>query len=180
MKRRKGSDGGSDGEKAQKERLTPRNAKRAIAVSKVVAPALMPVAVRAAGLARGMWDERKARRLGVPATELNNFTGKGGALHARIARVGVALAELQAATGNAGGPRTGEVNAFVAEAGPRLLDLAAAVRAAELMPAERRRGAHRAVAAELDHIEPRLLELLGIPATDPVSDMPPAGATRPR
>jgi hypothetical protein len=111
---------------------------------------------------------------------LNNFTGKGGALHARIARVGVALAELQAATGNAGGPRTGEVNAFVAEAGPRLLDLAAAVRAAELMPAERRRGAHRAVAAELDHIEPRLLELLGIPATDPVSDMPPAGATRPR
>jgi len=179
MKRRKGS-GDSDGKNARKERITPGNAKRAIAVSKVLAPALIPVVMRAVALARGAWDERKARRLGVPATELNNFTGKGGALHARIARVGVTLAELQATTGNSGGPRAEEVNAFVAETAPRLLDLAAAVRAAELMPAERRRGAHRAVAAELDRVEPRLLGLLGISTTASASGRPRADAATPR
>jgi hypothetical protein len=31
-----------------------------------------------------------------------------------------------------------------------------------MMPTERRRAAHRAVAAELDRIEPELLRLLGV------------------
>ncbi|WP_028927300.1 DUF6474 family protein [Pseudonocardia acaciae] len=131
--------------------ITAGNAKRAVAVGKVLAPVLIPVAVRAAGVARGLWDERRARRLGVAPGELNSYSGRGGALHARIAVLARSLREL-------GDQRS----AFVAATEPRLADLAAAVRAAELMPTERRRAAHRAVAAELDRIEPELLDLLGV------------------
>ena len=77
------------------------------------------------------------------------------------------------------GERASTVERFVAATEPRLVDLAAAVRAAELMPTERRRAAHRAVAAELDRIEPELLRLLGVddagpPGTHTVIDSPSA------
>jgi hypothetical protein len=151
---------GKDAEGSAKPVVTSGNAKRAIAVGKVVAPVLAPFAIRAAGLARGVWDERRARRLGVPPGELANFSGKGGALHARIAGVGRSLAELRSA--GAQGDRADEIERFVAGTEPRLADLAAAVRAAELMPTERRRAAHRTVAGELDRIEPEILKHLGI------------------
>lgn len=143
---------------AGRELVTPRNAKRAVAVGKVLAPVLLPVAVHAAGVVRGLWDERRARRLGVAPGELNNFSGRGGALHARIA----VLARELHALGSGAGSRSAQVSAFVADTEPRLADLAAALRAAELMPTERRRAAHRAVAAELDRIEPALLGTLGV------------------
>ncbi|HEY2206521.1 MAG TPA: DUF6474 family protein [Pseudonocardia sp.] len=164
MKRRKASEDSTATESAEsKPVVTPSNAKRAIAVGKVLAPVLAPIAMRAAAVARGAWDERKARRLGVAPGELKNFSGKGGALHARIAGVGGSLAELRAGShGVTAGERAAEVNAFVAGAEPRLVDLSAAVRAAELMPADRRRAAHRAVSAELDQLEPQLLRLLGV------------------
>jgi hypothetical protein len=148
------------------DKITARNARRAIAVGKVLAPVLTPLAMRAAAMARGAWDDRRARRLGVAPGELNHYSGKGGALHARISGVAGALRELEAASaaGAAGahGDRSAEVDRFVADTERRLVDLAAAVRAAELMPSERRRAAHRAVAAELDRIEPELLRLLGV------------------
>ena len=140
--------------------ITPSNAKRAIAVGKVLAPVLLPFAMRAAGAARGAWDDYRARRLGVAPSELTSYSGKGGALHARIDGIAASLLELKAAPGQ--GERADAVKRFVADAEPRLIDLAAAVRAAELMPAERRRAAHRAVAAELDRLEPELLRLLGV------------------
>ena len=133
--------------------ITPSNTKRALQVGKILAPALLPVAMRAAGMARGAWDEHRARRLGVEPGELLKYSGRGGALHARIARVSRALAEL---------PTSEQHREFSAEVEPRLVDLAAAVRAAELMPTQRRRAAYRAVAGELDRIEPRLLNLLGV------------------
>jgi hypothetical protein len=160
MKRRKAQAAPAAGESAERNLgglVTPSNAKRAIAVGKVLAPVLIPIAMRAAGAARGIWDDRRARRLGVAPGELGLYSGKGGALHARIARVAQALPEL-----NGSGDQAGAVTQFVADTEPRLTDLAAAVRAAEMMPTERRRAAHRAVAAELDRIEPELLRLLGV------------------
>jgi hypothetical protein len=154
MKRRKS--GKADGE-SRGPVVTPSNAKRAIAVGKIVAPALLPVVMRAAGVARGAWDEARARRLGVAPGELARYSGAGGALHARLGRVAQALDELQAS-----GQHGVAATAFVAETRPRLVDLSAAVHAAEFMPTQRRRAAYRAVAAELDRIEPRLLDLLGI------------------
>jgi hypothetical protein len=163
---------GKSAEDTAGPKITPSNAKRAIAVGKIVAPVLMPVAIRAAGVARGAWDEYRARRLGVPPGELARYSGRGGALNARISRIAQAMIELRAtselAQSHAGdrkaaaSRRTAEVAEFIADAEPRLIDLSSAVHAAEFMPTERRRSAYRAVSVELDRIEPRLLDLLGV------------------
>ncbi|HEX4360698.1 MAG TPA: DUF6474 family protein [Pseudonocardia sp.] len=155
----------SDQARNLSDKITPSNAKRAIAVGKVLAPVLLPIAMRAAGAARGAWDDRRARRLGVAPSELTSYSGKGGALHARIDGIASSLLGLRAAP--AEGDRAAAVNRFVTATEPRLIDLAAAVRAAELMPTERRRAAHRAVASELDRIEPELLKLLGVSSPGP-------------
>jgi len=155
----------SDQARNLSDKITPSNAKRAIAVGKVLAPVLLPIAMRAAGAARGAWDDRRARRLGVAPSELTSYSGKGGALHARIDGIASSLVGLRAAP--AEGDRATAVNRFVTATEPRLIDLAAAVRAAELMPTERRRAAHRAVASELDRIEPELLKLLGVSSPGP-------------
>jgi hypothetical protein len=161
----KGKSGRSGKEKAKekakekKELVTPGNAKKAISIGKILVPVLAPVAMQLAGVARGAWDERRARRLGVPASELGSYSGKGGALHARIARISMSIGELSA---DPAPGRADEVARFAAENGTRLADLSAAVRAAEMMPTERRRAAHKAVSAELDQIEPKLLALLGV------------------
>ncbi|MFC5946795.1 DUF6474 family protein [Pseudonocardia lutea] len=137
--------------------LTPASTKRLIAVGKAVAPLLAPYAIAAGAVARDRWDAYRARQLGVPADQLGRYTGRGGALHARISRAGEALTELESAP-----DATPAATAFVREMRPRLADLAVAVRAAEQMPAARRRTAFRAVAGELDRVEDRLLDLLGI------------------
>lgn len=147
------------------ERITRANAKRYLAVGKVVVPVLAPFAIKAASEARAAWDARRARRLGVAPSELNTYSGKGGTLHARISRVAAAVHEL---AGREAG--RADVERFVSQTQPRLAELAAAVRAAEMMPGERRRTAHRAVAAELDRVEPELLDLLGVGATVPKRD----------
>ncbi|GGS18686.1 MULTISPECIES: DUF6474 family protein [Actinokineospora] len=132
-------------------RITPSRARNAIAVAKVIAPALIPVVtpylIKATGTARERWDRHRARRLGVAVGDLAQYSGHGGALHARISGVATALAEQQSPD---------------RETETRLRQLAAAVRAAERMPASRRRAAHRAVDSELDAIEERLLQRLGV------------------
>ncbi|HZZ50273.1 MAG TPA: DUF6474 family protein [Pseudonocardia sp.] len=158
MKRRKSKgDDGTGVDSPPSPKITPSNTKRAIAVGKIVAPVLLPVVMRAAGTVRGAWDEHRARVLGVPPGELHKYSGRGGFLTARINRVTQAIAELRAT-----GKQSDEARAFITDAEPRLVDLAAAIRAAEFMPTERRRAAFRSVAAELDQIEPRLLHFLGL------------------
>jgi hypothetical protein len=135
-------------------KFTPKKAKNAVAVAKVIGPALVPVimpfAAKAAAVLREYKDNRRAHRLGVPVDDLAKFTGKGGALHARIAGLADALATLQ-------GDKP-----FVDETQATLTQLTAAVRAAERMPAPRRKAAHRAVATELEQLEQRLLHKLGL------------------
>ncbi|GAY08422.1 DUF6474 family protein [Pseudonocardia sp. N23] len=138
---------------------TPAKITRAVAVGKVLVPLLAPYALAAAGTARAAWDDRRARRLGVAADELGAYTGRGGALHARISRIAEALPEL-AAEGDAQTTEAGQ--RFAADTGPRLADLSVAVRAAERMPTARRRTAFRAVAGELDRLENELLGHLGV------------------
>lgn len=173
LRRGKSGDGGKPAkdkkakDKAKKELVTPGNTKKAISIGKILVPVLTPVAMQVAGIARGAWDERRARRLGVPPSELGSYSGKGGALNARIARISMSISELSA---NPGPGRADEVARFVAENGTRLTDLSAAVRAAEMMPAERRRAAHRAIGGELDQIEPKLLALLGVDSPGIVMD----------
>ena len=141
--------------------MTPARARRLIGVGRAVLPLLAPYALAAAGAARARWDAYRALRLGVTPDRLNAYSGRGGALHARIDRLAESLAALED-----GSARDGENSAasrrFAVETRPRLVDLALAVRAAEQMPAPRRRVAHRAVGDELDRVELALLRHLGI------------------
>jgi hypothetical protein len=150
--------GGSESAAGRTPRITPERAKRLIKLARVVAPTVVPLvapyALRAAGAVRDGVDRMRARRLGVPPGELARYTGHGARLHARIAGVAQALAELSERQPAAAG--------FADEGRATLAKLTAAVRAAEHMPSSRRRAAHRAVAAELDRLEAELLRRLGI------------------
>ncbi|MBK1784475.1 DUF6474 family protein [Prauserella cavernicola] len=141
--------------------LTPKKARNAVKVAKVIIPAavpvLAPIAVRAAGAARDAYDRYQAHRMGVSVDQLSEFTGKGGASLARIAGAAEGLTQLRRS------PKvTDEDLTFVERSQGTLEQLAASVRAAEHMPSARRKAAHRAVAAELEHIESQLLHRLGI------------------
>lgn len=148
-----------DGEKPP--RFTPSKAKNAVAVSKIVAAAVVPVVTpylaKTAGTVRDRWDRAKARRLGVGVDELATYTGRGGGLHARLAGAATALADLRAKPGASNGDLT-----WVDATETKIRQLTAAVRAAERMPGARRRAAHKAVGAELDHIEENVLHRLGV------------------
>lgn len=147
--------------KAEETGLTPKKARNAVAVAKVVvpavAPALAPFAVKAAGALREAYDRYQARRLGVPVEALPEFTGRGAGLLARIAGVSEALADLRKST-----KATEDDTAFVTESQATLEQLTTAVHAAERMPAARRKAAHQAVAKELERIETQVLRRLGI------------------
>lgn len=150
---------------AEKERQAREwnaaKAKRYISVGKILAPILAPYAMAAAGTLRHRWDDQRSRRLGVSPDELGGYSGRGGQLHARISRIARSFDELES-EGGAG--RTAEAGRFVSTNRPRLNDFAAAVRAAEQMPAHRRKAAYKAVSNDLDRIEVELLSFLGIRA----------------
>ncbi|NMI01043.1 hypothetical protein HF526_27615 [Pseudonocardia sp. K10HN5] len=145
--------------KGDRDGLTPARAKRMIGVGKVVAPLLAPYALAAAGVARAQWDTYRARKLGVAPDQLAAYSGRGGALHARLSRVAEALTELDSGDEV---HATGAARRFALDTRPRLADLAVAVRAAEQMPSPRRRTAFRAISGELDQIETQLLTHLGV------------------
>jgi hypothetical protein len=139
---------------ADTPRITPTKAKNAIAVTRIVGTAVLPVITpyltRAAGSTRDRWDRIRARRLGIPVDDLPTYSGRGGALHARIAGIATALEDVR------------DGGTFAATTETRLRQLTAAVRAAERMPTARRRSAHQAVAAELDRLEQEILDRLDI------------------
>jgi uncharacterized protein DUF6474 len=147
--------------KADDKGLTPKKARNAVAVAKIVvpavAPALAPFAVKAASAVREAYDRYQARRLGVPVEALPEFTGRGAGLLARIAGISAALTQLRSST-----KATSDDTDFVTESQATLEQLTAAVHAAERMPASRRRAAHQAVAAELERLETQVLHRLGI------------------
>ncbi len=127
-----------------------------VGVAKVLGPVVVPVVapylLKAASAARDGLDRYRARRLGIDVGDLAEYTGRGGALHARIVGADQSLAELEASDTD---------RDFAVRSRSSLAKLAAAVRAAERMPVARRKAAHRAVAAELDPIEQELLRRLG-------------------
>jgi hypothetical protein len=142
-------------------RFTPKRAKNALAVVKIVGPALVPVVapfvMRGFGEVRDRYDRMRAHRLGVPVEELARFSGRGGALHARIAGAAEAIVDLRDRDDASADDR-----AFADRSETVLRQLTAAVRAAERMPTARRKAAHRAASKELDQLEERLLQRLGV------------------
>ncbi len=137
--------------------LSPTRIRRTLTVTRLLAPIVVPVAYRVAIGARGWYDERRADRLGVPLTEIGQFSGHGGRLSARIAGAEQSLRLVAEKD-----PKDAETKRFVAAVEGRLTDLSAAVTAAENMPPARRRAAHTAISTELDGIDADLMARLGL------------------
>jgi Family of unknown function (DUF6474) len=137
--------------------LSPTRVRRALTVSRLLAPVLVPVAYRAAIAARGLIDERRADRLGVPLSQLGQFSGQGGQLSARVAGAENSLRLVAEKK-----PKDAETKQFVAAITERLNALSAAIAAAENMPGQRRRDAHAVIAEQLDGIDADLMARLGV------------------
>ncbi len=137
--------------------LSPTRVRRALTVSRLLAPVIVPVAYRAAIAARGVIDERRADRLGVPLSQLGQFSGQSGQLSARIAGAEKSLRLVAEKK-----PKDAETKQFVAAMTERLNALSAAIPAAENMPGQRRRDAQAAIAEQLDGIDADLMARLGV------------------
>lgn len=137
--------------------LSPVRVRRTLTVARMLAPILVPLAYRAATAARGIIDERKADKLGVPLSQVGQFSGQGGRLSARIAG-----AEQSVRTLAEKHPADTETTQFVGVIADRLTDLSAAVTAAEHMPASRRRAAHAAIEEQLDAVDADVMARLGV------------------
>ncbi|EUA08078.1 hypothetical protein I546_4835 [Mycobacterium kansasii 732] len=137
--------------------LSPTRIRRALTVSRLLAPILAPVVYRAAIAARGLIDQRRADQLGVPLAQVGQFSGHGARLSARIAGSEQSLRMVQEKK-----PKDAETKQFVAAISERLAELSAAITAAENMPAQRRRAAHTAISSQLDGIEADLMARLGL------------------
>jgi len=131
--------------------------RRIMTVSRLLAPVVVPVVYRAAIAARGIIDQRKADRLGVPLSQLGQFSGAGGALSARISGAEQSLRQVTESK-----PKDAETKQFVTAINDRLKDLSAAVTAAENMPTVRRKAAHAAITEQLDGIDADLMARLGV------------------
>lgn len=147
--------------------VTGAKIKRYIGIARIVVPVVAPIVYQAVGAARDRWDAHRARQLGVAPDELVDFSGRGASLYARVHHIALSAQDLRTRHGRGDDARAGEVRAFVEDAEQRLSDLESAVRAAEQMPASRRRSAHVAVAGELERIEDRLLALWGVGGSNP-------------
>jgi hypothetical protein len=137
--------------------FAPGRIRRALTVARLLAPVAVPLVYRASVAARGFADERRAERLGVPLSQLGQFSGHGGELSARIAGAEQSVRLLTQKK-----PKDAETKQFVAAITERLGDLSAAVAAAENMPTTRRRAAHAAIAEQLDGIDADLMARLGV------------------
>lgn len=137
--------------------LSPTRIRRVFTISRLLAPVALPLVYRAATTARGLLDQRRADQLGVPLSQLGQFSGHGGELSARIAGAERSLRSV--AEKNS---KDAETKRFVTAITERLSDLSAAVTAAENMPSARRRAAHAAIAEQLDGIDADLMARLGV------------------
>jgi hypothetical protein len=137
--------------------LSPARIRRSLTVARLLAPIVVPLAYRAAMAARGLLDQRRADRLGVPLSQLGQFSGHGAGLSARVAGAAQTLQQVAEKK-----PKDPETKQFVTAMTDRLTDLSAAVTAAENMPTANRRSAHDSISRQLDGIEADLMARLGV------------------
>lgn len=141
---------------ADAKKMSPASVRRYLTVARLVAPIVVPIAYRAAVAARGQVTEMQARRAGVSADVLRQFSGPGASLSARISGARTALDKVAAKDSGA------ESQAFVSAMATRLDNLAIAVNAAETMPPAQRRTAHQSIDGELTAIDADVLARLGV------------------
>jgi len=98
--------------------LSPTRIRRVLTVSRLLAPIVVPLVYRAAIAARAFIDERRADRLGVPLSQVGQFSGHGAQLSARIAGAEKSLRAVAEKK-----PKDAETKQFVAAMTERLGDL---------------------------------------------------------
>ncbi|QRY62440.1 hypothetical protein JVX90_19060 [Gordonia sp. PDNC005] len=136
--------------------FTTTKMKRYLAVGRLAAPIVVPIAYRAAVAARAQLTELQAQRAGVPASVLTQFGGPSAALRARIATSRESAQKVAAAE------TTAEGRAFVDAMTGRLDNLLVAADAADTMPPAQRKSAQRAIDNELTAIDNDLLARLNV------------------
>jgi hypothetical protein len=141
---------------ASKTGITASQVKRYLGIARLLTPVLLPLVYRGTVLARAQLDQQRAHRLGVAPEELGAYTGHGARLSARIAGAERTADEIAKRQPDA------DTAKFTAAVRGRLAELDTAVHAAELMPTQRRKSAHLAIATELDGVEADLLAKLGV------------------
>ncbi|WP_024442795.1 MULTISPECIES: DUF6474 family protein [unclassified Mycobacterium] len=142
--------------------LSPARVRRTLVVTRMLAPVVVPLVYRAAMAVRGLIDEQRAARLGVPLDRVGEFSGPArhtARLSARIAGAEKTLRLVQDRK-----PKDSETKQFVAAITDRLSDLSTAVTAIETMPGERRRVASASISDQLDGIDADLMARLGLPS----------------
>lgn len=133
----------------------PKTAKKFIAVGKVAAPVVAPLAYKAAAGTREYLDNKRAQRLGVTANEVAAYRGVTGPVEARLDGLARAIADLNSRRGS-----ELEVVRFVDVTRTRLKDLTAATQAAATMPPSRRRATLKAISRELNQVDADLMTYL--------------------
>ncbi|MFT4043787.1 MAG: DUF6474 family protein [Gordonia sp. (in: high G+C Gram-positive bacteria)] len=136
--------------------FSPASVRRYLALGRIVAPIVVPIAYRAAVAGRGRITEFQASRAGVAPELLSQFSGHGAPILARIASIRNSLQKVKAQD------TSHDSGAFVDAMTTRLDNLAVAVEASESMPTSQRRTAQRAVEEELAAIDADVLARLGV------------------
>jgi hypothetical protein len=133
----------------------PKKVLRIVTAAKVAGPLLAAGAMKASTTVRGLLDEKRAQKLGVPVESVAAYKGPAGPSRARIAGLSAAIQDLRSR-------RSGElpVVSFTNTANARLIDLTAALDATASMPPGTQRTAIRAVASELNQIDAELMTFL--------------------
>src|ERR1700733_7334209 len=98
--------------------LSPTRIRRVLTVSRLLTPILTPVIYRAAMATRALIDRRRADQLGIPLTQIGQFSGIGARLSARIAGSEQSLRTVQEKK-----PKDAETRQFVSAITERLSDL---------------------------------------------------------
>lgn len=143
--------------------LSPFRVRRALMVSRMLAPIVLPVLYRAAMAVRGLLDQRRAENLGIPLAGMVEFAGTGTANTASLsARIAGAEKTLRLVADRQ--PKDAETKQFVAAITGQLADLATGVTAVQTMPVDRRRVTCAAISGQLDGIDADLMARLGLPS----------------
>lgn len=116
--------------------------------ARTVAPFLLPLLYRGLTFLRAQLEGNKARRLGVSADELAQFSGYGAPLKARISGMRNSVRISSLSTG------------FIQDVEDRLEELDASVDNAERMTPEQRVRAHRKITKELDQLASQIQDKL--------------------
>lgn len=142
--------------------LSPARIRRTLAVSRMLAPVVVPLVYRAAMAVRGLIDEQRAARLGVPLARIGEFSGTGKGEARLSARIAGAEKTLRLVAERR--PKDSETKQFVAAITDRLSELSMAITAIETMPGDRRRIGSASISDQLDGIDADLMARLGLPS----------------